>query len=176
MKLLKSKKAMEIPGALLVDIFAYIVFIALVIILAVMMSIHGCTALKAQESKINSLSSDAELNTVIINLLKTPVIIDSAELTFAEIAQISLYSQEHDAYITDFFSKRFNQLPGFYMIGISKGIRSKSFGDSRAGTYARYYGATASLELPFYDSDQLKFTLSHLTDEQYASAVQTSGT
>lgn len=87
-----SKKAqLQIPGAI-VDFYAIITFVLVMLVFLLLFMIRGCNAKNVVSAEIQSSVADVDSNLVLLNYLRTPVVVDGTEMTMADL--IVLYKSD----------------------------------------------------------------------------------
>ena len=167
-KIIKNKKAWEIPGAFLPDLFSIIAFFIISLFFFILFGIHQCSITEQQDLTINSLEETIDLNPILINILKTPVSFEQSDLTLADIGILTLYSTEYDTLIRKELGKIFYSLPHEYLLVISKNKRSRRFStQNTAGeNILQKRGQAALTIIPAPDYGTARFTLYRLTQSQ----------
>ena len=170
-KLIKNKKGIELPGALLVDVAAVIVFIFIALFFFILFLIHGCSAESQYKETMNSMTGTLDLNTQLNSLLRTPINVTNVNLTFAELGILSLYNPTYQDEVNNFMKKAFKDQPYLYGLKISKGVRfPSSFGNLPVVTYSSFFNGV-SVQIPAQDFELVTFTLYRMTEDELKLAM-----
>jgi hypothetical protein len=88
----QNKKAqLQIPGAI-VDFYAIIAFVLVILIFILLFFIRGCTSENRTSAEIQVGVENIDGNRIMLNYLRTPVIVDGNEMTMADL--IVLYKSD----------------------------------------------------------------------------------
>ena len=163
-KLIKSKKGQELPGTL-VDIVSIVFFIVLVLFLFLLLFLHSCSTESSNTEKLNSFSSALDLNTQLLNFLRTPIIFSEKQYaTIAELAELSIYDASYEEIINNQMGIAFGNQPHSYAFMIHKGGAGRAFGNPAVLVYdVLVYGKSSSVAIPGYDFKEVEFTLIRIT-------------
>ena len=86
---MKNKKALlGVPGSI-ADIYAIVGFVLVLIIFIFLFQIQGCNSKERVKAEIQSKAESINTNMVLLNYLRTPVIVDGQKMDIADL--ISLY-------------------------------------------------------------------------------------
>ncbi|MBW2966387.1 hypothetical protein KY342_04760 [Candidatus Woesearchaeota archaeon] len=88
---LRKKAQLQIPGAI-VDIYAIIGFVLVLLVFILLFQIQGCGSKNRAKAEITSRAEKIDANLVLLNYLRTPVNVDGIDMDMADL--IVLWNSE----------------------------------------------------------------------------------
>jgi len=92
---MKKKAQLQIPGAV-VDIYAVIAFVLVMLIFILLFQIRGCTTRDRVSAEIQAKTIDIDSNLILLNYLRTPVIVDEKNIDIADLIILTLYNGSYE--------------------------------------------------------------------------------
>jgi len=94
---MKNKKAqLQIPGAI-VDFYAIVAFVLVIMIFALLFFIRSCTSDNEINVAIQGRVQDIDSNIILLNYLRTPVTVDEKNMSITDLITLRLYDGKYDA-------------------------------------------------------------------------------
>jgi len=92
---MNKKAQLEVPGTL-VDVYSYIAFVLIIMLFFLLFQLKSCTSESRDIIAIESQVSDLDYNMMLLNYLRTPVIVDGSSMTMADL--IALWYSDKTKY------------------------------------------------------------------------------
>ena len=147
-----NKKAGGVPAGIFAILM--LIFIVVIIILGSVLLLYGCAQERAKELEIKTASENLDLDMMLINILRTPEFVDGINMTFADVAVLSLYDSTYNDLLNNKMRYSFAQFSHYYAVQIIRGDIKRTIGPSSAVS-----GTSASIDIPAPDYGIIQFKL-----------------
>jgi hypothetical protein len=135
---MKGKKASIELGGSFVDFWAYIVWVLVILVFVLLFAFQGCTGDAAENKKLEEAKSNLEPNIILMNYLRTPIIVQGKNMSIADLIVIRINNRNYDQQLRQESEKILTpmyQAPYFWGIKVFDERRSKVL-DFYQGAYA----------------------------------------